>query len=178
MEKSFPSFQHPIPPILPKDARFLILGSFPSQVSFTRGFYYAHYSNQFWKILCIAYPDNPTDLSTATQEEKIAFLHQHRIALWDVYHSVRRKIDNSSDGDLFSQELNDFTTLLQDHPTIYRIGINSKTAFKDFTRKFWEKINFSHHPIELISLPSPSARYAKMNISEKAAIYKDFFENT
>ena len=55
--------EHPFKPIVFKNTKTLILGSFPSIKSFENNFYYAHPRNQFWKILeaLTGYPVNNRD---------------------------------------------------------------------------------------------------------------------
>jgi len=45
------TISHPFSPIIFKDTKTLILGSFPSIKSIENNFYYTHPQNQFWKIL-------------------------------------------------------------------------------------------------------------------------------
>ena len=54
---------HPFSPVVFKDTKILILGSFPSIKSIENNFYYTHPQNQFWKILSsiTAYPINNRD---------------------------------------------------------------------------------------------------------------------
>ena len=72
--------EHPFPPVVDKDCRILILGSFPSVKSREDGFFYGHPQNRFWRVLAgIFQEDVPSDIA-----EKKALLLRHHIALWDV----------------------------------------------------------------------------------------------
>jgi hypoxanthine-DNA glycosylase len=70
---------HPFKPIVFKDTKTLILGSFPSIKSFENNFYYGHPRNQFWKLLeaVTGYPVNNRD-------QKIWLLKECRLGLWDM----------------------------------------------------------------------------------------------
>ena len=72
-------YKHPFDPIIFDDSKVLVLGTFPSIVSFENDFYYAHRRNQFWRLLGDIFK-MPTD----TKEERIALLKKHKIALWDI----------------------------------------------------------------------------------------------
>ena len=45
------SVKHPFEPVVDKDSRILILGSFPSVKSRENMFYYGHPQNRFWRML-------------------------------------------------------------------------------------------------------------------------------
>ncbi len=82
---------HPFPPVVDKDCRILILGSFPSVKSREDGFFYGHPQNRFWKMLAAAFHEEvPNDIPA-----KKALLLRHHIALWDVIASC--EITGSSD---------------------------------------------------------------------------------
>ena len=152
--------EHPFKPILFQDTEILILGSFPSIKSFENNFYYAHPRNQFWKILeaVTAYPVNNRD-------QKIWLLKESKFGLWDMVKSCNR--DNSLDSLLEDEEVNDITSLLEQHTNIKKLAFTGKKAEALF------EVNFSHLNIERVYLPSPSAAYAAMNIDEKIEIYKE-----
>jgi len=86
--------KHELKPIYYKNSKVLILGSIPSVKSREIGFYYAHPKNKFWKILSIIYN---VELPI-TIEEKINFLKNHHIALYDVLASC--DINSSSDSSI------------------------------------------------------------------------------
>jgi len=128
--------------------------------SFENNFYYAHPSNQFWKILhaVTGYPVNNRD-------QKIWLLKECKFGLWDMIRSCQR--DNSLDSCLESEEVNDIAGFLEEHPTIQKIAFTGKKSEALF------KTHFSHMDIETVYLPSPSAAYAKMKLEDKVKIYKE-----
>ena len=150
---------HPFKPIVFKDTEILILGSFPSIKSFENNFYYAHPSNQFWKILhaVTQYPVNNRD-------QKIWLLKECKLGLWDMIKTCSR--ENSLDSALEDEEVNDLAAFLEAHPSIVKLAFTGKKSEALF------KMHFSHLEIETVYLPSPSAAYAKMNFETKAAAYK------
>lgn len=152
--------EHPFKPIIFKNTETLILGSFPSIKSFENDFYYAHPSNQFWKILHMV-----TEYPVNNRDQKIWLLKESKFGLWDMIQSCHR--DNSLDSSLESEEVNDIASFLEAHPTIRKIAFTGKKSEALF------KTHFSHLNIETVYLPSPSAAYAKMSMEDKAKIYKE-----
>ena len=66
-------------PVYDSNSKILILGSFPSVKSREAAFYYGHPQNRFWPLLAALFSREVP----ASKEEKIVFLLEHRIALWD-----------------------------------------------------------------------------------------------
>ena len=157
-------YKHPFDPIIFDDSEVLVLGTFPSIVSFENDFYYAHKRNQFWKLLGEIYA-----MPTNTKEERIALLKKHNIALWDIIASCERK--NSSDTNLKKIECNDIPALLVAYPSIKRIAFTGKKAQQIYNKLYKEL------PIQTILLPSPSPAYAAMKYEEKLKHYRQFFKN-
>ena len=152
--------EHPFQPLVFKDSKVLILGSFPSIDSFDKAFYYAHPSNKFWKILSTLtnYPINNRD-------QKIWLLKEFKFALWDMVESCTR--DNSLDSSLEEIEVNNIAEFLEEHPSIKKVAFTGRLAEKLF------KMNFEYLEIETVYLPSPSSAYAKMSFESKVAVYKE-----
>ena len=152
--------RHPFKPIVFKDTKILILGSFPSVQSFEKNFYYAHPKNQFWKILetVTGYPINNRD-------QKMWLLKKSKLGLWDMVGTCSR--ENSLDSNLENEEVNDIPALLKQYPSIEKIAFTGRKAETLF------KKHFSHLKIETVYLPSPSSAYAKMNFEEKCIQYKE-----
>jgi len=155
--------EHPFKPIIFKNSKTLILGSFPSIKSFEDSFYYAHPKNQFWKILSSisGYPINNKD-------QKIWLLKELNLALWDIIKSCSRQ--NSLDSNLKDIKLNDIKALLKEYPNIEQIAFTSRLAQRLFNKEFKDL------DIKTIYLPSPSPAYAAMKFEDKCKEYKEKLE--
>ena len=151
---------HPFKPIVFKNSKVLILGSFPSIDSFENSFYYAHKRNQFWKILSAIsnYPINNRD-------QKTWLLKESKIALWDMVQSCSR--ENSLDSSLEEIEVNNIASFLEEHSTIEKIAFTGRLAEQLY------KMHFEYLELETVYLPSPSSAYAKMSLEEKIDRYKE-----
>jgi len=146
-------------PLVFKDSKVLILGSFPSIESFDNSFYYGDPRNQFWMILSevSAYPINNRD-------QKIWLLKESKVALWDMILNCTR--DNSLESSLEDIEVNNIAEFLEEHPSITKVAFTGRLAEKLF------KMHFDYLEIERLYLPSPSSAYAKMSLNQKIEIYK------
>lgn len=147
-------------PIVFKDSKVLILGSFPSVQSFKHNFYYANPRNQFWKILSAV-----TEYPVNNRDQKIWLLKESRFALWDMIKSCNRK--DSSDSNLEDEEVNDIATLLEEYGSIEKIAFTGRKAEALY------HLHFEYLGLDTVYLPSPSSAYAKMSINEKVAEYQD-----
>lgn len=156
---------HPFKPIIYKDSKILILGSFPSLKSFEKGFYYAHPRNQFWPLLSEVFHE---DISTLQAKKRLC--KKHHIALFDCAKSLNREFENSSDINLKDIVVNDFEQLLLDYPNINTILFTGKKAQQIFNRVY-KKL-----PVKKALLPSPSPAYASMSFEKKLKIYKELLE--
>lgn len=137
------------PPILPENPKVLILGSMPGVQSLARYEYYAHPQNQFWKILFrLLEGSDPPMLF----DEKIALLHKHQIALWDVLESCER--EGSLDSKIKNSKANDLPALLLNNPSIKKILFNGKESHRLFVKNFGDKIQ-----IPQFVMPSTSPAY-------------------
>ena len=72
--------KHPFPAVVDSKSRILILGSVPSIKSVENNSYYMHPKNRFWKVLSAIFG---VDLYSATVDERISFLLENKIALYD-----------------------------------------------------------------------------------------------
>lgn len=112
-----------LPPIARPDARLFILGSLPGDASLTAKRYYAHPTNQFWRLLGQAIGE---DLQGLAYDRRLACLADHRIGLWDVIASASRP--GSSDQAIRQAEHNRIEHLLHDYPDLRAIAFNGTTA--------------------------------------------------
>ena len=95
---------HPLKPIVDKESKVLILGSFPSVLSREKSFYYANPTNRFWKVLEGIYHEPINN--------RVNFCMKHHIALWDVIHSC--EIKGSNDNSIQNVKCNNIKQLIQD----------------------------------------------------------------
>ena len=137
-----------LPPVARNDARLFVLGSLPGDASLAARRYYAHSTNQFWRLLGAAIAE---ELQSLSYDERLARLAERRIGLWDVIASATRP--GSLDQAIREAEHNRIEHLLQDFPDLTAIAFNGSTAAAT-GRKL-----IGHPPqgITLIELPSSSA---------------------
>lgn len=154
------------PPVAGANARVLILGSLPGQVSLARVQYYAQPRNAFWPImgrLFGAAPEQP-------YEERLARLVAQGVALWDVCAEGRRPGSLDQKIDPSSVAPNDFAAFLAAHPHIRLICFNGSTAAALFRRKVAPTL-----PALLprtVLLPSTSPAHAAMPFERKLEIWR------
>ena len=129
---------HPFDPIYDENSRILILGTFPSVKSREVQFYYGHARNRFWKTLSQLF----SEPLPQTVEEKIRFLKQHRIALWDTCAAC--DIDGSSDAAIRNAVPNDITPILQT-ADIRAVFCGGKTAGKLYQMHLFPKTGMEAH---------------------------------
>ena len=75
-------------PVGSQDARLLLLGSLPGEASLAAQRYYAHPTNQFWRLLGAAIGE---ELAALDYEARLERLAERDIALWDVVGEARRQ---------------------------------------------------------------------------------------
>ncbi|HUX42305.1 MAG TPA: DNA-deoxyinosine glycosylase [Rectinemataceae bacterium] len=131
-----------LPPLDPKGARVLILGSFPSALSLERSEYYGHPRNQFWPIIAtIASREMSVEgeAEYAVIEEpppdwpsRMALAARLRLAIWDLVASCQRK--GSLDAAIKNPILNDINGFVASRPTIDSILLNGAAAAMFFER--------------------------------------------
>jgi double-stranded uracil-DNA glycosylase len=150
-----------LPPIARSDARLFLLGSLPGDASLSARRYYAHPTNQFWRLLGGAIGE---DLQTLDYEARLARLVQRRIGLWDVIASATRR--GSLDQAIRDAEHNQIEHLLHDFPELEGIAFNGATA-STIGRRL---IGTSRPGVTLIDLPSSSAANTRP-FDEKATVW-------
>jgi len=145
-------------PIIDRNARVLILGTMPGAESLRKREYYAHPRNQFWKII---YSIFDSVLETPYLE-RVSFLKEKRIALWDVIQCCDR--EGSSDSKITRVCTNDFASLLTTYPNVKFLCFNGQIALKTFRKEV--KLNTSSQVI-FETLPSTSPANARMPVDTK-----------
>lgn len=137
-------------PLVGKNPVFLILGSLPSDISIAKQEYYANPTNLFWIVFAGVF-DCPIPNS---YEEKIVFLNQHHVALWDSLHSAARK--GSLDSAIKQGVPNDIAGFIRRYPTVKVIVLNGCRAKKEF-RKVIRASGNVFKGIDILPLPSTSS---------------------
>lgn len=137
-----------LPPVAPSDARLFILGSLPGDASLAAERYYAHPTNQFWRLLGNAIG---AELHGETYERRLEILADRKVGLWDVMASASRP--GSLDQAIRDAEHNRIERLLGSFPELRAIAFNGATAAR-IGRKL---IGPSPDGITLVDLPSSSA---------------------
>ncbi len=151
-------------PIIKNNARVLILGSMPSQVSLEKHQYYGNPRNHFWPIIYTVL-DHP--LSTS-YDQRVQDLMENRIALWDVLSRCNR--EGSLDSSIKDESANDFTGLINTFPTLKLVCFNGSKA-----SLMWKKhVHFPTRGLDFITLPSSSPMVGKnvKSLAEKIESWK------
>jgi double-stranded uracil-DNA glycosylase len=136
-------------PHVAPDTRLLILGSLPGARSLAERQYYAHPTNQFWRLLgeIVVRP-----LAVLPYEGRLKTLREARIGLWDVIRSAERH--TSSDALIRDAEAHDLTALIAGLPDLRMIAFNGGKAAA-IGRKQLPPLD----GIALVDLPSSSAAH-------------------
>lgn len=150
-----------LPPIARPDARLFVLGSLPGDASLAARRYYAHPTNQFWRLLGSAIGE---ELQGFTYEDRLQRLAERQVGLWDVIATATRP--GSLDQSIRLAEHNRVQHLLRDYPELRAIAFNGATAAGIGRRLVGEP----PAGIALIDLPSSSAANTRP-LAEKAAIW-------
>jgi hypoxanthine-DNA glycosylase len=157
------------PPISRPDARVLVCGSLPGQMSLAMRQYYAQPRNAFWKITGELFGFDPRlDYAART-----AALAARGVALWDVCAAAVRP--GSLDARIRRDSVvpNDFVPFLLAHRQIRRLCFNGATAFELFERLVVPTLPASLQALTRIRLPSTSPAHAGMSHADKLARWRE-----
>ncbi len=141
-------FKSGLAPIVARDCRLLILGSLPGDASLAAGRYYAHPTNQFWRLVGAAIQ---RDLQSLDYDDRLLMLKAEGIGLWDVIASGQRA--GSLDAAIRSARGNDLAGLVADLPGLRAMAFNGKTAAR-IGRSL-----LGPSGLDLVDLPSSSAAH-------------------
>ena len=139
-------------PVLPENPKILILGSMPSVVSLEKSEYYGFPHNRFWKIM-----SSYSHTVFESYDDKLNFLNNKGIALWDVIYSCERV--GSLDSKIRNVTCNSIDELLSEYPSITHIVCNGKKAYT-LLLKYFPSLD-----VEVLSLGSTSN--ANRSVSER-----------
>lgn len=134
-------------PVFDSFSRILILGSFPSVLSFKQGFYYGNSRNRFWGLMQEVF-----GMSVDTIENKKQLLLKNNIALWDIVLSgenLNNGRESSSDSNLKCEIVADIPKIMS-KSSISKIICNGKKSYELFCKYYPNLIDIS------VCLPSTS----------------------
>ena len=156
-----------LPPVISDRTALLILGSFPGAASLAAQQYYAHPHNHFWRILQAIWPSFQRQMVMDSYENRIAWLLDHGLGLWDVYASCERQ--GSLDTAIRNAEVNDFAALKARCPSLAAIAHNGGESFKH--ARHTALLGVVVH-----RLPSTSPANASWSFERKLAAWRGVFE--
>jgi len=143
-----------------------VLGSLPGDASLAARRYYAHPTNQFWRLLGLAIGE---DLDRLEYEERLSRLESRRIGLWDVVASATRR--GSLDQQIREAQHNRIEQLLHDFRELRAIAFNGSAAAAIGRRLIGKP------PAGLILLDLPSSSAANTRpLAEKADKWRQLNE--
>ena len=151
-------------PIVARHTRLLVLGSFPSEASLAAQQYYAHPRNHFWPILSALWS---VDLRVLPYAQRMAFVKDRGLGIWDVYSSCRR--EGSLDSAIEDAVPNDLAGLVARAPQLQAIAHNGGESARAMriTRAFGLPVH---------RLPSTSPANASWSFERKLAAWREVFE--
>ena len=153
-------------PVGAKDARLIVLGSLPGDASLAAQRYYAHPTNQFWRLLGGAMGEDMAGLAYQARLERLAV---RGVALWDVVAEAVRP--GSLDGAIRAVRGNALAEFVAGHQRAEAVAFNGKTAAAIGRKALAEPAG-----VRLIDLPSSSAAYT-LGLGAKAARWQCLAEH-
>ncbi len=159
--------KHPFGNFVPANTKYLFLGSFTGKLVEGYDWFYANKRNQFWPILEAVY-----NINLPTKKEKQELFTRLGMAITDIILSCERRSNNNLDTNLINIVYNTqaIDDIIQSNK-IKTIYFSSRFAEKLFKKEF--KTFAQLRPkTSLVTLPSPSPRYATMSKYQKVEKYK------
>lgn len=159
---------HPFGNFVPHNARFLFLGSFTGKQVEGYDWFFSNKRNQLWPMLSVVF-----NIKLTTKEEKQELFTKLKMAITDIILTCERKSNSNLDMNLtnITYNTNAIVNIIQQN-NIENIYFSSRFAEKLFKNHFKDTAR-QHPTISLITLPSPSPRYASMSKYQKIEKYKE-----
>jgi hypoxanthine-DNA glycosylase len=151
-------------PVIARDTRLVVLGSFPGAASLAAGQYYAHPSNHFWPIVSALWG---VDLVSLPYRRRLAELRARGLGLWDIYASCQRV--GSLDSAIEHAELNDLASLRRRAPRLSGVAHNGAESAR--ARSLTLALG-----VAVLRLPSTSPANASWSFERKLAAWRAAFE--
>ncbi len=154
---------HGLAPVIGRETRLVVLGSFPSVASLQARQYYAHPRNQFWPLLSALWG---VDLVGMPYRVRLAEVKRRGLGIWDVYASCRR--EGSLDSAIEAAVPNDLASLKRRAPMLQAVAHNGGESARAMavTRALG---------VEVLRLPSTSPANASWSFERKLAAWRAAF---
>lgn len=160
---------HPFKNFIPQRMQYLVLGSFTAKNAHNNpnyDWYYSNGRNHFWPIIEKVYGVGLPD--KGAKMELFRTLH---IGITDIIHQCDRRENNSLDTSLVDIIYNTAISDVIVKNPVKSIFFTSRFVERHYHKAFKKEItNFPD--INLVTLPSPSPRYARMSKDEKVRTYR------
>ena len=180
---------HPLQPFLPKNARILMLGSFPpKKEKWSMEFFYPNWINDMWRIWGLIFYNDKHHFEIKGEkrfdkDKIVSFCKDEGFALYDTASEVVRLKDNASDKFLEVVKYTDVKALLESLPECENIVTTGQKAtdiiidiFQCEEPKVGEKteIIYKDRTINFWRMPSSSRAYP-MKVEVKAECYRKIY---
>jgi TDG/mug DNA glycosylase family protein len=152
-----------LPPVLARDTRVLILGSFPGEASLAAQQYYAHARNHFWPLMGVLLA---APLATMPYRRRLTTLRAHGIGLWDVIVACERR--GSLDGAIRNAEHGEIERARRVAKGLGLVCFNGQTAGR--AEPAWRSAGYA-----TLVLPSSSPAYTRP-FEEKLSAWRSIGE--
>jgi hypoxanthine-DNA glycosylase len=149
-----------LPPVIGPRTRLLVLGSFPGVASLQAQQYYGHPRNHFWPLVGALWQ---VDLKPLPYGERLAWLLDHGLGLWDVYATCRR--EGSLDTAIRDAAFNDLAGLRRQAPALAAIAHNGGESARAL--RFTAALG-----VPVFKLPSSSPANASWSFERKLQAWR------
>ena len=181
--------KHPLEPFLPRNARILMLGSFPpSQTRWSMEFFYPNWINDMWRVMGLLFFEERHHFELKGEkrfdkEAVVEFCTDKGIALYDTACEVVRLKENASDKFLEVTTPTDIEALLEKLPYCTAIVTTGQKATDTIVDTFGcptppmggrSTLCIGEHTYNLWRMPSTSRAYP-LALEKKAAYYMNMF---
>lgn len=150
-----------LPPVIARHTRLIVLGSFPGVASLAAQQYYGHPRNHFWPLLGAIWG---LDLIGLSYPQRLQYIRQRGLGLWDVYARCRRQ--GSLDSAIQDAELNDLASLRRRAPHLVLVAHNGGESARAMRH-----IAALGLPVQ--RLPSSSPANASWSFERKLAAWRE-----
>ena len=153
-----------LPPLIGRDTRLVLLGSFPGAASLAAGQYYAHPRNQFWPLLSALLSEDLVALDYASRLQR---LREHGLGLWDVIAECER--EGSLDSAIREARYNDLGGLRRRAPQLVAVAHNGGESAR--AMRITGRLG-----LQVFRLPSSSPANASWSFERKLAAWRVVFD--